>query len=235
MKILIDDTLYSPVGYAVVKGVRGVERFRMVDVGAAGVVAIEADVGEKIFVSGDAEQVFIRSDGADVVISGRFAQVEIWARDVYFINATVDSGVSKNVRSVIVQGSVLKNFDVTSELFDFIILHSSNIENISLKSDGVTYALWSGTRKRPLEILGGRIHLGHIKKWWIAGTQLWDGGVIVDVSRADRLIFTGMVKLGSVSISEDLEWVVSRKDYQRELAEIIEVVRGGDEDGKFEG
>jgi len=235
VKILIDDTLYSPVGYAVVKGVRGVERFRMVDVGAAGVVAIEADVGEKIFVSGDAEQVFIRSDGADVVISGRFAQVEIWARDVYFINATVDSGVSKNVRSVIVQGSVLKNFDVTSELLDFIILHSSNIENISLKSDGVTYALWSGTRKRPLEILGGRIYLGHIKKWWIAGTQLWDGGVIVDVSRADRLIFTGMVKLGSVSISEDLEWVVSRKDYQRELAEIIEVVRGGDEDGKFEG
>ncbi len=231
MKILIDDSVYTPSAYVVVRGVRGVERFHLVEVGSAGVVAVEADVGEGVFISGSAEQVFVRSGGSDVVLSGDFVEVEIWARDAYLMDVRVSSGKFQRLRSLVVQNSTLSRAEVSSEHMDFLILYSSDIEGSLFKLNSVVYALWAGTRKRPLRLYGGRLHLGSVERWWIAGTQVWDGGVIVDVGDVGSLVVTGRVDLGSVSIPEDVEWAVSRKDYQKELAEIVEIKRGGDEDG----
>ena len=231
MKILIDDGSYTPSAYVIVKGVRGIERFHMVEVESAGVVAVEADTGEGVFISGNAEQVFVRSGGADVVLSGDFAEVEIWAKDTYLINAKVSSGKFQRLRSFVVQNSALGRVEISSEGMDFLILYSSDIEGALFRLDSVAYALWAGTRKRLLRLYGGRLHLGKVSRCWIAGTQVWDGGVIVDVGDIGRLVMTGRVELGSVSIPEDIEWAVSRRDYQKELVEIVEIRRGGDEDG----
>ncbi len=227
MKIMVGDNVLDLSNKISVKTPLGVYDGYILDMmssSSAGIVAAEVNGGILVIRGGTVDDIAIRGYLDILVLDGvRVSYLEAKVGQMIFMNSTMER-VQVRVSEVLeVSGSSVSNVDVMSEHLKHFHVRYSNIENLILKTEKVDSLILYGTRKKPINIMGGKWEITAVNTLWVSGNQLWDSGFRLEIEEYKHFLGENLkyVELKDVYVPRWLEMLIAYRDIEREFSELL--------------
>ncbi|GEM_PF-1804238 len=227
MKIMVGDNVLDLSNKISVKTPLGVYDGYILDMmssSSAGIVAAEVNGGILVIRGGTVDDIAIRGYLDILVLDGvRVSYLEAKVGQMIFMNSTMERAQVRVSEVLEVSGSSVSNVDVMSEHLKHFHVRYSNIENLILKTEKVDSLILYGTRKKPINIMGGKWEITAVNTLWVSGNQLWDSGFRLEIEEYKHFLGENLkyVELKDVYVPRWLEMLIAYRDIEREFSELL--------------
>lgn len=227
MKIMVGDNVLDLSNKISVKTPLGVYDGYILDMmssSSAGIVAAEVNGGILVIRGGTVDDIAIRGYLDILVLDGvRVSYLEAKVGQMIFMNSTMERAQVRVSEVLEVSGSSVSNVDVMSEHLKHFHVRHSNIENLILKTEKVDSLILYGTRKKPINIMGGKWEITAVNTLWVSGNQLWDSGFRLEIEEYKHFLGENLkyVELKDVYVPRWLEMLIAYRDIEREFSELL--------------
>jgi len=227
VKIMVGDNVLDLSNKISVKTPLGVYDGYILDMmssSSAGIVAAEVNGGILVIRGGTVDDIAIRGYLDILVLDGvRVSYLEAKVGQMIFMNSTMERAQVRVSEVLEVSGSSVSNVDVMSEHLKHFHVRYSNIENLILKTEKVDSLILYGTRKKPINIMGGKWEITAVNTLWVSGNQLWDSGFRLEIEEYKHFLGENLkyVELKDVYVPRWLEMLIAYRDIEREFSELL--------------
>jgi len=196
----------------------------MMSSSSAGVIAAEVDGGVLIIKGGTVDDIAIRGY-IDILVldSVQVAYLEAKVGQMIFMGSAVERAQVQVSDVLEISRSSVANIDIVAEHLKHFHVRHSDIANLILKTDKIDSLILYGTRKKPININGGKWEIGAVDTMWVSGNQLWDKGFRLEIDHYRHFLGESLkyVELKDAYVPRWLEMLIAYRDVEREFSELL--------------
>ncbi len=227
MKVMVNDSVIELKEKIQIKTPAGIYDGYLLDLHSlqsAGVVAAEVSGGVLVIRGGVLEDIAIRGY-LDVLVLKDVSVDYVEAVSSHFIvqNSRISRGQLSVKWGVELSSAHVVNMEISGEDVVSFRARDAVMEDVNVSISKLKQMILYGTRKRPIEIVGGSWNIDTIELMWLSGNQHWHSGFRLEVENYKHFIGESLkyITVKDVYIPRWLEMIIAYKNVEGEFSKVM--------------